>query len=285
MKRVEIFLFGLVLMGSVCCNNKKNANRIIVKGVVLDSHTREPISKARVTLLCWRKVRSDEDTYDKIDTVADDNGVFQASFAEGYKIDIGSVSSNYYPAVKEIKDLKQTANIELQLNKNTAQGLSKDLGELAVFVRDYHIEPNLKREYYGLNIRDGINTKSLDSMDIGIKETTTISYPNVLVASEKGGIAPIFKDGKSEVNKAPTEGYVKQYQLKGNEQGFFILCRDGKTYSRLMIYSLEYDRSTPYKNGYFKDYGIMFDALLQTSGNEFNINDTIRLDYYILENI
>jgi hypothetical protein len=285
MKGLKIFLFSLMMLELASCNSNEITNQITVKGAVLDNQTGKPIANARVTLLVWRKVRYDEDTYDKVDTVANDKGIFQVEFTEGYKVDIGSIASNYYPIAKEVKDLKQASNIELRLNKNAADGVSEDLGQLASFVRDYNTTPRLESEYYGINILNGTNTKSLDSMDIGVEQSAEINYPKVLVTSERGGIVPIFKNTKNEINKAPKEGYVRRYQLKGNEQGFFIRCRDGKTYSRLMIYSLEYDRSTPYKNGHFKDYGIMFNVLLQNVGNEFNIPDTIRLDYYILETI
>jgi len=52
-----------------------------------------------------------------------------------------------------------------------------------------------------------------------------------------------------------------------------------------MISSSEYDRSSPYKNGSVKDYGIMFNVELQTEGREFNSTNDMRLDYYILEHI
>ena len=96
---------------------------------------------------------------------------------------------------------------------------------------------------------------------------------------------PLLKDAKNELDKAPTEGYVKRYQLSGNEQGFFIKCRDGKTYARLLIFSLEYDRSSPYADGHFRDYGIMFNVELQTEGSEFNNPKDLRLEHYILEKL
>lgn len=272
-------------MGLISCGNNKNTMNIIAKGVILDSLTNRPIPNARVTILCWREIGHDEETYDKVDTVANSEGAFEVKFTEGFKLDIGSIASNYHPSVQEVRDLNNASDIKLKLKVNTAVGLLKDLGQLAVFAREYNTKQLIPRTYYGINLLNGSNTKSLDSMDIGIERDAEIKYPKILIASERGGIVPILNKSKNEVNKAPEEGYVKKYQLTGNEEGFFIRCRDGKTYARLMIFSFEYDRSSPYKDGNFKDYGVMFNVELQTDGNEFNNPNDLRLDHYILEKI
>lgn len=155
---------------------------------------------------------------------------------------------------------------------------------MPVFVRYYNTSSPLESKYNGIDCLNGVNTPSIDSFDICIDRNSELRYPKILITSERGGIMPIPRNA-NEINKAPTEGYVKKIQLKGNEQGFFIKCRDGKTYARLLIFSLEYDRSSPYADGHFKDYGIMFNVVLQTEGSEFNSPEDIRLDHYIFERI
>jgi hypothetical protein len=269
----------------ISCNNPNNSRQIEVKGVILDNQTGKPIPSARVTLLCWRKVRSDEETYDKIDTIANSQGAFRIKFDEGFKVDIGSIAPNYHPSVQEIKDVNNAINIELKLDSNTATGSLQELGQLAVFIREYNTEPSIPRTFHGIDLLDGINTQSSDSMDISIMQYSEINYPQKLITSAKGGIVPIFDNSNNTISKAPEEGYVTIYELKGNEKGFFVKCRDGKTYARLMVFSLRYDRSSPYSNGSFKDYGIMFNADLQAEGREFSSPNDLRLDYYILENL
>ena len=222
-----------------CNDNKDSDSEVKAKGIVLDNQTGKPIPNARVTLLCWRKVRYDEETYDKVDTMANDKGVFEVQFPEGFKIDIGSVANNYHPSAIEIKDLSKASHIELRLNSNTAIGSIKDLGQLPVFVRNYNTSsPPIASQYYGIDILNGVNTPSIDSIDIGIERDAKLKSPKILITSERGGMIPLLKDAKNELDKAPTEGYVKRYQLSGNEQGFFIKCRDGKTYARLLIFLL-----------------------------------------------
>jgi hypothetical protein len=270
---------------SLSCNSSNKFDAIEVKGIILDSQTGKAIPNARVTLLCWRNVRFDEETYEKVDTITDSSGVFKVRFKEGFKVDVGSIATNYHPSVLEIKDINNASKIQLKLHPNNASGLLKQWGQLAVFVREYETEPSLPKSFHGINLLEGTNTQSSDSMDVGIMQFADIKYPKILVTSFKGGIIPFFENSKSAISKAPEDGYVTKYELQGNEGGFFVRCRDGRTYARLIIFSVQYDRTTQYRNGFFRDYGIMFNADLQTQGREFNNPDDLRLDYYILENI
>ncbi len=286
MKQHIISISIIVLaIGFISCNSSNNITKdILVKGVVLDSLTGNPISNARVTLLGWRRV-GEEETYDKVDTTTNSEGRFEAKFEEAFKVDIGSVARNYHPAVTEIKDLSKTSDIDLRLSRNTATGILKDLGQIAVFTRDYNMNPSITRTYHAINLLNGTNTQSSDSIDLGIEKYSGTGYPKTLIAPEKGGIVPIFNKAKDAIIKAPEVGYVNRYELSGKEKGFFVRCRDGKTYARLMIFSPEYDRSSPYKNGSVKDYGIMFNVEVQTEGREFNGANDMRLDHYILGNL
>ena len=280
-KPVAVIMF----LAFVACNNTKDVKKITVSGIVIDSTTGRPIARAKVTLLCWRKINYDELTYDKIDTIANDRGAFTAEFRKCLKVDIGSVSSGYHPTVIELDDLDQTPDIKLVLKVDNSKGIIKDLGQLAVFVREYNTNSPKAREYYGINLLDGRNTQSLDSIDITIEQNEKNVFPKVLVTAQTGGIVPIFRGSNQSIDKAPASGYQKKYQLVGNEQGFFIKCRDGKSSARLMMFGLEYDRSSPYQGSSFKDHGIMFNVELQTIGNEFGNPTNLRLDHYILEHV
>ena len=280
------YLILFILIGSMySCVDSDEVKDVKVKGIVFDDSTGAPISSARVTILCWRKV-GEEETYDKVDTVADNNGRFEVMFEEGFKIDVGSISPNYHPAVKEITDISKSVNIDLKLSRNIATGTLKNLGQMAVFAREYYnIAAPINKQYFGIDLLNGVNTKSLDSIDISAENYSGTNFPKILIASEKGGIAPIFNRSMDATTKAPETGYVSRYELTGSENGFFVKCRDGKTYARLLIFSLEYDRSFPYKNGFAKDYGLTFNIELQTEGREFNSAADMRLDYYILKKI
>lgn len=282
MKYLSIFSIVLVFLQSCSSGNTKN---IEVSGVIFDSLTGKPIPEARVTVLCWRYLGSDEETYNKIDTVTNSQGAFAAKFDEGFKVDIGSIAAGYHPVVQQIADLNKSSNISLKLHRKSVTDSLLQLGYIPVFARDYNTKPAIPRTFHGINILGGKNTSSPDSIDISIMQYHGNGYPKTLITPEKGGIVPIFDKSQNAINKAPQSGYVSKYKITGDERGFFVRCRDGKTYARLMLYSLEYDHSGPYKGGAIKELGIMFEVELQAAGREFNSPEDLRLDYYILDHI
>jgi hypothetical protein len=280
--KVVSFVFFLTILS---CNGGNVNKPWLIKGVVVDSQTRMIVPNARVTMLCWRKVGFEEETYDKIDTTADEKGAFEVRFPEGIKVDIGSIAANYLPAVKVVNERGKTGNIELQLKRNESSGTIRNMGQLPLFVRNFYVKSSIASKYFGIDILNGVNTASRDSSDIYLMPDDNVNLPRRLVANENGGIYPIMKNGANDQIDAPLNGYVKRYQLTGNEQGFFVKCRNGKTFARIQIFSLEYDRTSPFESGYFKDFGIMFDITLQTEGNKFGYPADLRLDHYILERI
>ena len=203
-------------------------------------------------------------------------------FSQGFKVDVGSVAPKYYPSVQKITDLSEASTIRLKLKANNAVGELKNFGHLSVFARSYKTNPEKQVEYYGIDILKGKTTRHPDSADITISPTIKSGHPKFSVSSIDGGLVPFFDSTDSQI--APQNGYLKTYELDGNEKGFFIRCRDGKSYARLSIVA-DYSRSAPCSNGHFEDVGIMFDVELQTNGNEFNVSDEFRLDQYILQGI
>lgn len=261
------------------CNNDKHkeANKI-VSGIILCESTGKPIPNARVTLLCWRKVGSDEEDYNKIDTFADANGEFKVLITNCFKLGIGSIAANYYPAKKEIQNMDSVGSITLSLVQNNSKETARDLGRLNVYNREYSSAlPNAK-ENYGINLLAGNSTTIKDSIDIGVELVSSGTYPKILIAHNNAGIMPITTNA---INIAPENGYVSKYELQGNEKGFFIKCRNGFSYARLILIS-KYDASVPYKNSFYKEYGLTFGITIQPNGREIGVSDNFRLDYFVL---
>lgn len=130
---------------------------------------------------------------------------------------------------------------------------------------------------------NGKNTSIVDSIDIGLEESTEDSSKKILITQESGGIIPIFS--LSNKNIAPIKGYKTRYEITGQEVGFFVKCRDGRSYAKLIASGFEFDRSIPSKNGVLKDSGVMFHIYLLTEGREFGIPEDFRLDYFMLGNL
>jgi hypothetical protein len=94
--------------------------------------------------------------------------------------------------------------------------------------------------------------------------------PATLVVPKSGGIIPILKsDVKSsllyEIEQAPTTGYGRSYKLTGDEDGFFIKCRDGKTFAKIILNKGTVDMAG--KAGVFKDQGKHFSYFYQQNGS------------------
>ena len=66
-----------------------------------------------------------------------------------------------------------------------------------------------------------------------------------------------------EKTSAPTAGYKKEYSLNGQEEGFFILCRDGKTYAKIVLEKTNTNDIIP--EG--EDFGKFFSYLYQANGS------------------
>lgn len=71
-----------------------------------------------------------------------------------------------------------------------------------------------------------------------------------------------------EKTKAPKSGYFSTYRLTGDEAGFFVLCRDGKSYGKIILEQSEIDLSSPDgKGSFYKEFGVNFSSLYQTNGS------------------
>lgn len=99
----------------VSCNeNAINNKKFNIKGCVIDSLTKSPLPSVKVTLLCWYRAGWDKNDYVYIDTIADINGCYSATFEDGYKVVVASVADKYYPNLAEYY-VPENNNLELSL--------------------------------------------------------------------------------------------------------------------------------------------------------------------------
>jgi hypothetical protein len=284
MKNLKLYFFIIILcLTYLSCKEKPkgHANKVEVSGKILDKKSGFPIKSARVTALCWREIGFDDETYDKVDTLTNENGEFTILFEQGYKIDIAAVSSGYNPSKYHISEISSHSDkIIIHLTKKT--GLDGvDAGYISTFFRKYANLP--LPESYGIDLINARNTISIDSADILPIISAGDKYPTIFSSNENGGIIPILRGG--DISIAPSNGYLRSYKLVGNEKGFFVKCRDGKTFARLVIFSLNNSKSGYISDSVYFDYGIMFKAFIQKGGyNVFNFPDDIVLDEYLLRN-
>ncbi|NQY08663.1 MAG: hypothetical protein HRT71_04010 [Flavobacteriales bacterium] len=291
MKNLIALSVMLVILNS-CISEQQD---IVVQGRILDAKTDKPISNAEVVALCWYQNNLDDVSFKKQNTITNSEGVYQFKFEDGYKIDIASKAQNYIPSRTYNKLANNELTKDLKLNKSrknkslivklTAMNIPKDNEETPYLRQRVYSNPETKEldftttESWGYDFVNSKNTVIIDSADIWLKSVSKEEHSTILITSNKGGLVPIYS---SEIDntllfeklEAPQEGYLTEYQLTGNEEGFFVRCRDGVTYGKLIMEKSKIDISSPHAKGYFKEWGYNFSSLYQPDSSR-------RFDYYL----
>lgn len=302
MKKILSTILLLFVVFIASCQNKTD---IVISGEIVDEMTGKPIPNAEVMIFCWFKSFNDV-SFKKQILKTNDEGKYQATFDKGYKVDIASKAVGYLPkrSYNKLKNNKIKINLKLsQVRSNpTLIALNLDSDKEDPMLR-VHIPA--KKDNNELDFKNattfGFDFQSLTTIsdttrtdiwfrleDKEISSDTLVNImsfedkeipPTTLVTSIKGGLIPIFSNEIEssllyEKNTAPTKGYVTSYKLTGSELGFFVRCRDGKTYGKIILGASEIDLSSPDGQGsYYKEFGRSFIYLYQPNG-------TTNLAYY-----
>jgi len=277
----KFILFSILILLLNSCNfDLKN---IEINGKIIDKQTNESIANSEVIARIWYTVNIDEDDFIIKKTLTDLNGNYSFIFDKGHTVDVASKYNGYNPI--KIRQKLNSEKTEINLNLNKEVNVSNIIvnllyGHNKPYIRQ-RIYSNLNKldfeniEIWGYDFSKSKNTNNLDNSDVFLKPNKNEIFPTVLLSNKKGGIIPIFDYEYNysllfEKTKAPVEGYVTSYKLKGNEAGFFIKCRDGLTYGKLILDS-KTNISSPYKKGFYKEWGYSFKSLYIPNGElEFN---------------
>jgi uncharacterized pyridoxamine 5'-phosphate oxidase family protein len=282
------------------CRDRKN---IVVTGQVIDQLTNKPIPNAEVVVLCWYMNGIEEASFKKQTITTDINGKYNTHFQEGHQIDVASKAKDYNPyrSYNELSDNK--INIDLKLTKIESNPTLKTL-----FNNDNVQEaPFLRVRIYGdkngkILDFNNVQTFGFDFKTLKITTDTTQAdfwfktekkegQPTIIMTNNNAGLIPITNNQvKSsilfEMNIAPTSGYKSTYKLQDNDEGFFILCRDRKTYGKIILEKSSIDVSTPDgKGSFFKEFGKNFSYLYQQNGttNLTYSNPNIDLESFLVD--
>lgn len=298
-----LIIFSLLILNS-CTNNQHN---ITVTGRVLDSETKKPIPNAEVVALCWYQINIDDATFKKKKTSTDKLGHYRFTFDVGYKVDIASKSPKHYPHRIYNELSNNTLNVDFTLDSMRSDtSLIVHLTTMD-YPENEETMPFIRQRIYSNSETEGLDFSNIEiwgydfinsknsptnyNVDIWLKSVAKEEYPTTLLTSSKGGLIPILnKDIKSsllfEKQVAPLEGYFTEYKLQGNEEGFFVKCRDGLTYAKILMEKSKIEISSPYKNGYYKEWGYNFGAIYQKdSSRTFHYYMDIDLESFLVDYI
>ncbi|GHN03211.1 hypothetical protein WSM22_47000 [Cytophagales bacterium WSM2-2] len=259
---------------AISCQDKQN---IKVTGQVKDDLTGGPIQNAEVVVLCWYMHNVDDASFKKKIVTTDKSGNFIATFEKGHKIDVATQGIGFLPAKKYTKLESNEINLDFKLkrdkkNETLISYLMTEtdfitLADKTPFLRLRTLDNKVTT--YGFDFKT-LTTK-LDTLncDLWFKIETK---PATLVTNKSGGILPIMKSEiKSsllyEMEQAPTTGYRKSYVINGEEEGFFIKCRDGKTFAKIILTKGTMEISGPVNGSAYKDQGRYFSYFYQPNGS------------------
>lgn len=288
MNKVYFIIILLPFLAAIAsCQDRKN---IIVIGKVVDEKTGEPIHNAEVVVLGWYMNNIDDASFSKQSLTTDKNGNYKARFDKGHQIDVASKAKGYQPerSYNELNKSEIEVNLKLARQQNnptlrsllTTDELTSNSGQEPTFLRvriygdkDGQKLDFRKAETYGFDFKSQIANSDTTQTDFWFRTIKREEQPKTIVAAPNGGIIPIMnKDVNSsllyEKTMAPKSGYFSTYRLTGDEAGFFVLCRDGKSYGKIIFEQSEIDLSSPDgKGSFYKEFGVNFSSLYQTNGS------------------
>lgn len=298
MKFLFLGIFFLTFLSS--CQDRKN---ILVTGTITDELTGKPIPKAEVVVVCWYMSSWEEAGTESQAIVTDERGRYRARFAKGHKIGVAAKAVGAGPG-RHFSDLEENQiEVNLKLAKiNENPTLIKYLnteytGDELPFLRvriAYHENSSVysfnEIETLGFDFHTLTTTSDTANSDIWfkpvIRKESEWLQPYILIANKGGGIMPVYShEFKSsflyDKPVAPQQGYVQEYEFKGNEDGFFVLCRDGRTYGKIIF---EKSLVSSGKDG-FTDFGRYFSCLYQPNGttNLFYSATNIDLESFLVD--
>ncbi len=284
---MRTILFGLVFLTlSSSCQDRRGIN---VTGKIVDDVTGNPIQDADVLVLCWYNYGMDDESFRKKAITTDRFGNFTTTFDKGHRIDIASQANGFLPSKRSVKLESNEINIELELNRDKRnEALISRIVKEDDFINASEKTPMLRlRTQNNKTVTYGFDFKHLmaqvDTLNCDLwfkidKKPATIKVPKT------GGIIPIFKGEIQssllyELEQAPLTGYGKSYTLTGEEVGLFIMCRDGKTFAKIIFYDGIVDISeSGTESSLIKEQRKYFSYVYQPNGSNELIFPNAKID-------
>lgn len=282
-------LLNILLIALITLASCQDRNNIVVTGQVIDETTGKPISNAEVVVLCWYNHNIDDASFKKQNLTTNNEGNFQAKFEKGHQVDVASKANGYQPnrSYNELKDNEIEVNLKLTKKQENTElvtllntdNVMHDLNENFPFIRVRipGVENGQGLDFknattYGFDFKSLTTKSDTTQTDLWFRIVNKEEQPTTIATSVNGGLIPILDtEIKSsllyEKSIAPTTGYVTTYKLTGSEAGFFVRCRDGKTYGKIILEKSDIDISSPDGQGsYYKEFGKNFSCLYQPNG-------------------
>ncbi|TAJ14326.1 hypothetical protein DMA11_05585 [Marinilabiliaceae bacterium JC017] len=269
------------------------------QGIVADAATKAPVVGCDLYCTSFYQRNIDESDKHQQQSITNYHGQFLLNFQKGYRLNVTLEADGYlkthlkYPMYK----LKKTDTIFITKEPVQSRIILYLLPENKMeahtpFIREKWQQPDsikarkTKKEWWGYDFINQKATNLIDSTDIWLEYKNKSSNNYVLKSTNQGGILPIFKSEIQtsfllEMEKAPLEGYLDSYKPTGKEAGYFILCRNGKTFVKMIPedylckVSYQTDKNVINETGIRFSYALQNDKLHPYSFPVVEINDLL----------
>lgn len=278
----------LTLIAIVSLSSCQDKHNVVVSGTIT-TDSGAPIPDAEVVVLCWFMHGLDDASFKKQTLSTDKEGKYTARFNKGHQIDVASKAVGFQPGRRYHELKKNNTVINLQLSPITSNPslvalLNTDINSFAdtdsvplIKVRIYSGEDKETLdldniETYGFDMKTFTINKDTTECDFWFKIERKNEQPDIIRSHRDGGIIPVYI---ADINStflfekviAPETGYVNQHLLDGSEEGFFVLCRDGRTFGKIILEKSINDSSSPDgKGGWYMEFVRQFSCLYQPDG-------------------
>ncbi len=270
---------GMLLIVFLVGSCSKQAYYFNWNSVIVDQATRQPVPFTNIYAKAIYQDNIDHSSYAIYRLISDSNGKIQCSVSKAYQLNINIETRRYQTYHQTFKPSKNNLPDTIFLTRSKSKNnlyLSVDRTDFnlnAPFISQKTIYPDHSRKNEITTSFKGfdfiLNQCSAESFDLGLNIKSLNQFNNIeLTSTEKGGIFPVFENEITgsfflEMENAPQQGYHRNYQLTGEEAGFFIRCRDGKHYAKVIFDNQLYQLRFNQKQDSIVELGLRFNYIIQ----------------------
>ena len=282
----KTYRLGVLILVFLSFSCSKESYNIIWNGVILDSETHQPVPFTSIQTKALYQSNIDQSKAEEQHLFSDANGEFFCSFEKAYRVNIlveptrhQTFNESYFISKNKLPDTiylhRSDNNIDLLMSID-----EKGFHSTAPFISQQTIYTSGKRKS-GIETRkkgfDFINQQSdLNQFDIALNiKKQQNNYEIELFATREGGILPVYSHQISEsffleIENAPLHGYQKNYRINGNEAGYFVKCRDGKHFAKVIFKPELYKLNITSRQDSIVEMGIKFNYILQNDSTSYS---------------
>ncbi|MBS2098008.1 hypothetical protein [Carboxylicivirga linearis] len=280
------YRLGVLILVFLSYSCSKESYNVVWNGVILDSETHQPVPFTSIQTKALFQSNIDQSKVEEHHLLSDANGQFFCRFEKAYRVNIlveptrhQTFNESYFISKSKLPDTiylhRSDNSIDLQMSLN-----EKGFHSNAPFISQQMIYTSGKRKYGTSTQKKGfdfLNQQSnLSQFDIGLNiKKQQNNYEIELFATQEGGIFPVYSNQISEsffleIENAPLHGYQKNYRINGNEAGYFLKCRDGKHFAKVVFKPELYKLNITSRQDSIVEMGLKFNYILQNDSTSYS---------------